>query len=174
MTESLINQLYNRYRPSFFSFMRKLGDLSKEELEDLYQDTFISFCENVQNGRFTLQSNTSVKSYLFQIGKFKYYNQLRNQSEITESIDPADSYFAEEPDCMQAQAEEITYEFIQTIDHSCRDILLLYYWDRLRMEEIARRLNLKNEQVAKNKKSICLRKIKSALKQLLIENGIEL
>lgn len=65
------------------------------------------------------------------------------------------------------EAQKIVNSMINEADDICNQILRLYYWERLRMEEIARRMNYKSEQVAKNKKNSCLRRFTFELKRRL-------
>jgi len=54
----------------------------------------------------------------------------------------------------------------------CQRVLKMYYYERLRMSEIARKMGYLNDQVAKNKKSSCLRKLKHhVLKNPLLQRN---
>lgn len=51
------------------------------------------------------------------------------------------------------------------IGDTCRNILKGFYYEDLSMKELLTRFNYENEQVLRNKKSICMKKIKDVLHQ---------
>jgi len=54
---------------------------------------------------------------------------------------------------------------LESLGGNCKRILVLYYFDRLKMKEIAEVMNFANDQVAKNKKSSCLKKLKAKISE---------
>jgi DNA-directed RNA polymerase specialized sigma24 family protein len=58
--------------------------------------------------------------------------------------------------------EEITTkvkELMELIDVKCQKVLTLFYFHNLSMEDIAQEMDFKNEDVAKNKKLKCLKRL---------------
>jgi DNA-directed RNA polymerase specialized sigma subunit len=68
---------------------------------------------------------------------------------------------------------DVTMEFQQTkndlmkvideLGEACKKILLLYYFENRSMKEILTALPYENEQVVRNKKSKCLKKLESTV-----------
>ena len=67
---------------------------------------------------------------------------------------------------------QITYEIVQRMEEPCNTVLTLYYWDKCSMEEIARKMNYSGAPVAQNRKSLCLRKLKSVLYKKFVSEGL--
>ena len=65
--------------------------------------------------------------------------------------------------------QEFEPNLLDTIEkhlgEKCRQILSHYYYDKRSMREIAQLMGLANEQVAKNKKSLCLKKLKEMIRE---------
>lgn len=161
--EAEISRLYLLYREPFIAFALKYFDYDSDSAADVYQDSFLALYQNIRDGHIT-QLSASLKTYLFQIGKFKMmnrYRQAKNQQtvDIRDDIGSIDSLYTDE----QTSINAITLEEVYAMKEPCCSVLSLYYWERQSMEQIAHVLNYKNEQVAKNRKSLCLKKLKSAL-----------
>lgn len=170
--EDEISQLYIMYREPFIAFAIKHFNYNKDAATDIYQDSFLAMYENIINGSFTHLS-TSLKTYLFQIGKFKMLNKNR-QSKNREEIDINNNRLNIELSYTEDQTtiNSITFEEVSALKEPCYSVLSLYYWERQSMKQIAHTLNYKNEQVAKNRKWLCLKKLKSTLKLRFEKEGL--
>jgi RNA polymerase sigma factor (sigma-70 family) len=155
--------LYDKYRILFLKFAAKNFAVDRDTAEDIYQESFIAVYENMKEGRYA-ESSVSIQTYLFAIGKNKLLNHLRDNTretvDISENILPPDPAF-EEPDWERKQ--EIVYRAVCEMPEPCNSILTLFYYDRKSMAEIARTFNYKNEQVAKNRKYLCIGKLKEII-----------
>lgn len=163
-----ISELYKLYKAPFISFALKYYPINKETAEDIYQESFTIMYQNVRDGKFK-NKQTSLKTYLFEIGKHKICSCLaKNKLEFiplqTLSSEWVEQNFNAE-EWMEAQT--IVNQLINEADDICNRILRFYYWERLKMEEIAIRLNYKSAQVAKNKKNSCMRRFSFELKRRL-------
>ncbi len=68
-------KIYEAYRDSFLGYARKY-ELSEEDVLEIYQDSVVKLYENVMSRKLN-KLTSSLKTYLFSIGKFKIYEQLR-------------------------------------------------------------------------------------------------
>lgn len=169
---SAISKLYDTYCPEFIAFACGSFSVSRDTATDIYQESFIALYQNIQSGKLT-NFSVSLKSYLFHIGKHKLMNLHRNVSTHRhEQI--GDLHFniahGESPDWLRKQ--EITYEAVLQMREPCSTVLTLYYWEKQSMAEIARRMEYKNEQVAVNRKSLCMKKLKQYLITLFKAEGL--
>lgn len=165
--ELAIKQLYDMYRNMFIGFFIKEYSIHEIDAAEIYQESFFAMYQNVVNNKITT-INTSLKAYLFKIGKYKIYNRFRDAKPMTElhsSI--ADNYFEEED-----PIQEVVCDVVITMENPCSQLLSLFYWERKSMQEIARIMNYKNEQVAKNRKSGCMKKLKERLVARFKEDGL--
>lgn len=159
--EKEIARLYELYKTPFIRFLLKNYTLDELTAEDIYQESFNALCQNIREGSYQ-EENASLRTYLFKIGKNKACDRLRkNRLQEPEDMQNLLSEWIEENDDEKEwhQAQDIARLLVQEADDGCREVLTLYYWDRLRMSEIALRMNYQSEQVAKNKKSSCLRRL---------------
>ena len=169
--EREVDRLYELYKAPFVSFLRKQYGIDEETALDLYQDSFSTLCQNVQNGNYT-EGHTSLKTYLFEIGKRKACNWLRRKRMEKEQSLFSEWITANEISREWEEAQEIAARLVQETEDICRRVLTFFYWERLSMAEIAERMNYKDADVAKNKKSSCLRRLTFALQKRLEDADI--
>jgi RNA polymerase sigma factor (sigma-70 family) len=168
-----IENLYELYKPPFILFAISNYPISKDTAIDIYQESFTAMYQNIRSGKYT-ERNVSLKTYLFEIGKhhiFKYINKEQKENDILQML-ASEWNVRQFPPEEWNEAQKIVSELLEEADTDCNKVLILYYWERRKMEEIARYMNYKTEQVAKNKKSSCLRRLSFALKRRLESVGI--
>lgn len=168
-SEKEIARLYELYKTPFIQFLLKYYALDEQTAADIYQESFTALCQNIRAGRYK-EENASLRTYLFKIGKNRTCDWLRkNRLQAPEDMQNLLSEWIEDNNSEQEwhQAQDIARLLVQEADDGCREVLTLYYWERLKMSEIALRMNYQSEQVAKNKKSSCLRRLTYELRRRL-------
>jgi RNA polymerase sigma factor (sigma-70 family) len=136
---------------------------SKDDADDIFQDTIIILYEKIKSGAFVLRS--SLKAYIYSVSRNLWLYKLRQMSrdsKLNESfmIIPddninADSFYEE-----NEKQNKIT-EYIRLLGESCKKILLLFYYEKLSTKEIAIKMNLAGSDYVKTQKYRCLQKLKS-------------
>ena len=134
---------------------------------DAFQDAVIALFNNFSAGK-SLQETTTLKTYLFAIGMNKLIDLAGKQSKMVtfsgdweinsqnglEMATEASGEFEREE-----ENKEMVRKYLEQLDGNCRKVLELYYLQGMKMEEIAKELGYKNANVAKKKKSLCLKKL---------------
>lgn len=82
--ENTIKEEYNRYRETFFLFIKKYFKLDDDTIKDLYQEVWYTFYQNIKNESL-LVLTSSLKTYLFQIGRNKALNVLKDLGKSTDA-----------------------------------------------------------------------------------------
>lgn len=151
--EREVDRLYELYKAPFVSFLRKQYGIDEETALDLYQDSFSTLCQNVQNGNYT-EGHTSLKTYLFEIGKRKACNWLRrNRMEKEQSLF-SEWITANEISREWEEAQEIAARLVQETEDICRRVLTFFYWEHLSMAEIAERMNYQRRRRGQEQKKL--------------------
>lgn len=175
--EAEVRKLYELYKSPFISFAQRNYGIDNETAEDIYQDSFLIMYHNVRSGEYEerfAKHNVSLKTYLFEIGKHRIYNHLsRERKEISMVQNLISEWSVLQYDSKEwNKAQQVVSLLIKEADTDCNKVLFLYYWKHYSMAEIARTMRYKTEQVAKNKKSSCLRRFSFELKKRLEAAGI--
>ena len=167
--ESPIYELYQLYRNEFLVWSKSTYNATEEQAKDAFQDAVLDFHQNVISGHLTELSST-IKTYLFQIGKHKLLNIQKKEQRMTyhEALHLIDNgemgSFMEEEN--KAYSQEQISKAIEKLPEDCQKVLKLFYFNEYDMESIARELNYKNADTAKSKKSLCMKNLFNELKKM--------
>lgn len=165
--QKVLDKIYLTYKKEFLFFAKKYTQ-DEETIVDVFQDSMIVLYENVRKGKLT-SLNSSLKTYLFSIGKYKLYRFNQENQKNTE--DWKNEYREEVSD--QLFEEEINEERMRKINRAfeqlgkkCKQLLKLFYYRGFDLEEIKNEMNLENKNTVKSQKSRCL----SHLRKLTINS----
>ena len=154
--------IYEGYRDAFIAFAAKY-DIDQDSILDIYQDSMLTLYENVMKGKVK-DFSSSIKTYLFSIGKFKLYEQLRAHKKVV----LVDNFFDQE-EMIEVTTTELTEQQLllkkhfQKLGERCRNILELFYLQDLKIKEIMTVANYENENTVKAQKSRCLKQLKKMI-----------
>ncbi len=169
--ESPIYELYQLYRNEFIAWSKSRYRATEDQAKDAFQEAILDFHQNVISGHLTQLSST-IKTYLFQIGKHKLLNIQKKESRMTYhdalhliENGEAENFMEEEN---KAYTQDQITKAIEKLPEDCQQVLQLYYFNEYDMESIAREMNYKNSDTAKSKKSVCMKNLTSELKKLSI------
>lgn len=167
--ETPIFELYQLHRDEFLAWSKNTYEATADQAKDAFQDAIIDFHQNVMTGQL-IELSSSIKTYLFQIGKHKLLNIQKKESRITyhESFQLIDTKeierYMEEESHLYSQ-EQISAA-IENVPADCQKVLKLFYFEEYDMDSIARELNYKNADTAKSKKSLCMNKLIEELNKI--------
>ena len=68
----------------------------------------------------------------------------------------------------KGERSEIIANLIEKMGEECRQLLLYFYFDRFRMKRIMELMGFSSEQVTKNKKSRCMKKLRAMAEEDVI------
>jgi RNA polymerase sigma factor (sigma-70 family) len=156
--DKVLNWLYDNYLSTVKSYVLKNSG-SFEDVSDVFQDSIIILFKQISEDNLNL--STDLKGYFFGIARNVWNAQLRkNQKTTSLEID-----IPEEEDTDEINdplLERIVSMAFQKLKPDQQMVLNLYS-DGLSYDEIALKMNLKNEAYARRKKYLC----KEALLELV-------
>jgi len=165
--DSTIQHLYRAYFRYVGSFVVNNGG-DWQDAEDIFQEILVAFIQLVRRGKF--RGESSIKTFLFALNRNLWLNELKRRGRARTREDRFEQG-REETESLGAvlESREATAGLMRTMEalgEACKKILLLYYFENRSMKEILAALPYENEQVVRNKKHKCLKK----LQQMLHEN----
>ncbi|MEM9920504.1 MAG: sigma-70 family RNA polymerase sigma factor [Bacteroidota bacterium] len=161
--------LYQQHYSLIESFISRNSGTA-DDAADLFQDALIVFYNRIREGRLVL--NCTTRTYLYSVCKNLWLKKLRSRKkQIIFSEDISEIQLAAEETDILADTDEDRKigKLFSQLGADCQRILTFFYFDRLRMKEIAAKMGFANEQVAKNKKSICLSRLRKMVKDQQID-----
>ena len=163
--DKAFKHLYEEY----FSVIQKVvyansGD--GQDAEDIFQDGLIVLYHQIKKDKLDL--TCSLKTYLYSICRNLWLKKLRRSSKIVELSDTLQQYVSIEESHIKVLEEneqkKIIADYLDQLNEGCRKILLYFYFEKIKMSEIAELTGLGSEQAAKNKKSGCMKKLSALMK----------
>ncbi|OFY07502.1 MAG: hypothetical protein A2W93_06370 [Bacteroidetes bacterium GWF2_43_63] len=169
----VFGDLYAVYRNDFIRFGCKKSGCTEEECADAFQEAVIALYENIRDKRLT-EMNSSVKTYLFSIGKFKLINLQKRKllhgnfcSHELINGNTCDVNLME----TKSNSEHIKKQvgaFLTELSEEERVILDQYYIQEQPLKEIAADLGISEGALRKRKFDILKRLSLKAKKILLV------
>ena len=154
--------LYRTYRAEFIQYC-KVYQLTEADLVDAFQDAIIAFYENVASGRLQ-ELRSSTKTYLFAIGKNVVFNKLRaRKRQLPLEVELADHLVDEDLMWQRIQLDHQQYAMGTALDRlggKCRQLLLLFYYDRNSIEAITAKMGYSSDNATKVSKSRCMQQLR--------------
>lgn len=166
--ENVLKNLYEENYSAIVTYVVKNSG-TEHDARDVYQEAFLAVWRNVQLQKFLPASKAEFSAYLYQVGRFKWIDQLRAKKLRPVSMAEPNSVAAEELNLLakedQERIEAVRKQFLH-LGKNCRELLQRFYFLRQKLREIAESFAW-TEATAKNNKYRCLQQ----LKQLLHEAG---
>ena len=162
-------------KPGFASILGQtssLGNLTNEDIEDVFQESMIVLLQKVKSGAEVISREGALFSYLVQIGKFTASNLSRKKSPITDNlVTITDNLHKECEDISVDEKQKSQDEFLDRVFDSlpsdCKTLLKHFYWGHKPMDQIASILGMRNADSAKTKKNKCMNKFKDIAAKLI-------
>ena len=153
--------LHKRLYHKVAAFVKKYKG-SQADCEDLFQEGMVALHKLARQQK--LKPDTNVEAYMYTICRNIWYKQLQKRKETVELNEHFNSVPVEEValySLMEKEKKEAIGQLLSRLGESCKKLLVLYYYDRLKLKKIAELMGYASEQVSKNKKSECMKKLKT-------------
>lgn len=163
-----ISEAYHRYRADFLSWAKRYSGLPESVALDLYQDALIILFKNLADGKLQTIQSTLV-AYLIGIGK----NLALKKHSLRAKEVYLDEYEEEnlgtiELNILAFQEETLKESLIrdsfQQLSDICRQIIILFYYRGLSMNQICKQMNYKNENATKTAKHKCMNQFRKMVR----------
>ncbi|OGU32809.1 MAG: hypothetical protein A2X67_11770 [Ignavibacteria bacterium GWA2_55_11] len=147
-------RLYRENRRPVVSYVTKNSG-TLDDAEDVLQEAVVVLWERIRENTFELQSQLST--FVYATSRNIWLRRLAQaRKEQSGDIDP-DSIAADNAD-PEEEVDGRTSAIraaLNKLGEPCRTLLMLFYWERLSMEEIAANMGFANADTAKAKKYQC-------------------
>lgn len=154
-----LKQLYKAW-PDVKRFLKSLG-CNSTNAEDIFQEALIIFVRKKEDPSFELTVEPFF--YVKNTCKLLWYNQSRKESK-TGFIELTGDLTSEEDKWLEKEMKLRSIEVaMQKIGKQCQELLQLFYGLGWSMVEIAKKLDMRNDKVAKAQKYRCINKVKDQL-----------
>ncbi|MBB4118375.1 RNA polymerase sigma factor (sigma-70 family) [Mesonia hippocampi] len=161
--KTALGRVYTQYKKEFLLYSSRFS-IPKEEVLDIYQDAIVALYENIVSGKLETLS-CSVKTYLFAIGKYKIYNCLKvkmSPKDITDFEYLLKDENEENTELQEENIKKLRF-FYKNLGGKCKEVLKMFYYENLSLEEIKQQLKYTSKDVVKSQKSRCLKQLREMM-----------
>lgn len=165
--ETAIGCLYQQYRKRVYASMRRLifrHPAFKGAPEDLVHDAFILMIHKIQYEGCAIHS---LVGFWIVTGKNIFQNQLKRDQKLFLVRDSEEIYglneLSPEVEYLNHEEEELVLSTFSKLGTRCREILLLWI-NQYSMVEIAEKMNISNDNMARKIKCQCFKKLKDLVR----------
>jgi RNA polymerase sigma-70 factor (ECF subfamily) len=174
------DELFDRHYAAAGHFVFQLGhDFSREDVEEICQEVFLSVIRNLDS----FHGGSQFQTWLFRIAanKARDYRERRNaakrgggqlpvslQAEDLESgltLDPPGTMPPPDATLMNAEQAALVHQALDQLGEPCREIIQLRYFGDLSYDEISRSLDL-NPKTVSSRLSKCLDRLEIITRKL--------
>ena len=174
------DELFDRHYAAAGRFVFQLGsDLSREDVEEICQEVFLSVIRNLHS----FQGGSQFQTWLFRIAANKARDFREKQhaakrgggqiplslnaedSETGLTLDPPSTAPSPDAELLGVERAELVREALDLIGEPCREIIELRYFGDLSYDELSRDLKL-NPKTVSSRLSKCLGKLEAIARKI--------
>lgn len=163
--EAPVRELYERYYFTIKMSILNMGG-NEEDCSDIFQESVLVLIELIRTGKY--RGESELKSYLNGIAKNLWLREIRTRKRRNDREQRYESgndgithdvHYG----IFTKEVSQTLNEVFNGIGQTCKKILRGFYFDNLSMKELMQQFDYESEQVLRNKKSLCMKKIKTLL-----------
>lgn len=156
----VIMALYKEGAPLINSLVSK-NNISNIDYKEILHDGITIMFEKAIKGNFILTCEATT--YLYSVCRNILLKRFDKNKQVVELVDACNFIALDNGyNFIENEKDQIEYlrKILNTVGNTCKTILELYYFEKLKMDEIAEKLNYTNADNAKTQKYKCLKKLK--------------
>lgn len=163
--DNAVRALYRQYYETLSIYIRQ-NNGNEQDAEDVFQEVVVTFIDLVRQGKF--RGESSIKTFLYSLNRHIWLNELkkRNRMQVRNLKFEQAKEAVDKDVSIHIAGREARQQIINIIDQlgdACKQVLLAFYWQELSVREMLAFLPYENEQVVRNKKYKCLKKLEELL-----------
>jgi RNA polymerase sigma-70 factor (ECF subfamily) len=167
-----LGMVYEEYRSEFLHWITKEYECSMDDGKDMYQLTILIFYDNIRQGKLE-HLVSSVKTYLFGIGKNLAKDNMRKEKKFTPINQEKwlKEYLIDEPNQpLDDTIFSLAKKALEKLGQPCQRLIELFYYENKNLQEISEAMQYKNMETAKNQKCKCMARLRKLVDQEIESN----
>lgn len=154
-----LKYLYQNEKNATVAYVKRYGGTAADA-NDVFQDALVVLYTKVRKNDLVLHA--TLHTYLQSVSRNVWKKKLRDRKP-TQDLDKLDNTPFDASQIKALEASEKTQAlagYIRKLGSECQRLLILFYYERTRMKQIAKLMQLSGEAVAKNRKARCMKHLK--------------
>ena len=160
-----MQDIYVSHREEYLAFTSRYTPDKDLRVQSLH-DAIVQLYEAITSGTYD-SSKSSLKTYLFNLGKYRLINRLKKEQVVSKYIvlEEKEQIEDSQPDEFHDNNHQELKQAFKMLGDRCRTLLLHVYYESLPTSEILERMKYESENVLYASKSRCLKKLKQLIQQ---------
>lgn len=134
-----------------------------EDAQDLLQEALVVLWQNARKPEFDL--TVKPATYLNAVIKNLWLKQLSKRKYLRDESHISGKEIALNPDPVTTMDYSLVHKALDALGDTCRNILMMFYFDGFDMKTIAEANGFANTDVAKSKKHQCMKQLESIIRK---------
>lgn len=156
------HSFFIQQRRPFAIFVMKYSNVDEEEADQLYQESIVILHQNIREGKLLSPLKSSLRTYLFGIGKNLCRKRYRSNLTFPEQIpdlpeNPIDDAHH------RLHCADLVKRLLEKIDSNCRQFLTLVFIEEKPAKEVCQIMQIPSPEAFRKRKFDCLRRMRSLL-----------
>ena len=159
-----LKDIYRLHRKDCIQFARSKYNLREDDAVDIFQQSVLVLYHNTATGKLT-ELNSGIKSYLLGIVRLKALETNRsNQKTIyPEDLQSSLADVADAPPEEDPGLTEVIKTLLAQLGNSCRQLLHMYYYKDMNLNEIMSNTDYASVDSIKTQKYKCMKRLQEML-----------
>lgn len=162
-----MEKLYNENRKHFIGWAFQFYHCNEEDAIEIFQKAFTIFYFNVKDDKL-VELTSSVKTYLYSIGKNLFREKFRDKHNKYVDIDDAafSAQINEKVDTnildeyQNDYQRDLVKKLLNEIGDPCKTLLTLIFIHNYSNDAVVEEMNYSDERVVRKRKSLCLKRMR--------------
>lgn len=155
--------LFQKLQSPIIRFLQSKS-VQSEDAQAIFNDSAFALVKNAKKNLLD-HPDFKIKPYLLAICKKKMANKFKQSKKFVDlETTNAKELVLEDQNqldfLLSEERKKLIQELLQQIGDNCKTIILGFYYQKQKMNEIAQQMGYANEQVARNKKAKCMKRLK--------------
>lgn len=157
--------LYRQYYEVLSIYTRQ-NNGTEQDAEDVFQEVVVTFIDLVNQHKF--RGESTIKTFLYSLNRHIWLNELKKRNRMQQrnlkfesSRDQAEADVSTHIASREARGQVM--KIIDQLGDACKQVLMAFYYQDLQVKDMLAFLPYENEQVIRNKKYKCLKKLEEML-----------
>jgi RNA polymerase sigma factor (sigma-70 family) len=161
---AVLNHLYKTALPKVIRFItQNNGD--EDEAKDIFQDAVVALFNTVKLGKY--EPSRDIGGFLYFVSRNLWINRIKKKNKQTGIVDTEQFQTNESPFAvMVTQEKQAAFrDLMEKIGTPCKELLRYTMYDKLSMKELAEKMGMSSETVAKTTHYRCKQKLLALINQ---------
>jgi RNA polymerase sigma factor (sigma-70 family) len=170
--EEALVRLYEMNERQVTSFVTR-NNGSEDDAEEMLQEALVILWERIRSGRY--EHTAKISTFVFATVRNLWLRKIaRSRREVASDMQDAlaqSNEISVLDSMIEAEKATAVSKALDSLGDPCRQLLLLYYWEELSMDDIAMQMGFANADTAKSKKYQCKKALEKLLRGLRRDYG---